>query len=42
MTFYIPQFWIGVLVTILLEILGVLIIAIYNAHKIKKNKGDKK
>lgn len=42
MTFYIPAFWIGVLVTILVEILGIMILGIYNTNKNKKNKGDKK
>ena len=42
MTFYIPEFWIGVLVTLSIEILGILIIGIYNSYKNKKTKGDRK
>ena len=42
MTFYIPAFWVGVLTTVSLEILGILALAIYNTYKIKNNKGDNK
>ena len=42
MTFFIPEFWVGVLATLSVEILGIFIIGIYNSYKIKKNKGDRK
>lgn len=42
MTFYIPEFWIGVFATILVEFIGVIILGISNTLKNKKNKGDRK